>query len=132
MEKAYDSRSSAFSGVSVEEVVIVQAKTNDIDIEDAIAASTPRPSDYEQEASLQLVDFDGPEDAYNPMNWSKSRKLAAVFSLCSLAFSSSFASSVFAPATASVAKHFHVSQTVANLGVSLFVLGFAAGQSSEA
>jgi hypothetical protein len=132
MGKAYDSRSSPISIISVEKFVVVEPKKDAIDVENAATISVPRSSRNGTDVSLMLVDFDGPNDTFDPMNWCKPRKLAAVLSLCSLAFSSSFASSVFAPATTSVADHFHVSQTVANLGVSLHVLGFAAGQSSEA
>ena len=80
-------------------------------------------------AEPPFVDWDGPEDISNPLNWSNTRKMIAVLSICSLAFVSSFASSVFAPAAVSIAEEFHVSETVANLGVSLYVLGFAAGKS---
>lgn len=80
-------------------------------------------------AQSSFVDWDGPGDLSNPLNWSKIRKLIAVLSICSLAFVSSFASSIFAPAAIPIAEEFHVSETVANLGVSLYVLGFAAGKS---
>ena len=80
-------------------------------------------------AQSSFVDWDGPEDPSNPMNWSKPRKLAGVLTLCALAFVSSCASSIFAPASIPIAEEFHVSNTVANLGVSLYVLGFAAGKS---
>ena len=74
-----------------------------------------------------LVDWDGPDDPSNPMNWSYLRKSVAVLSICLAAFTSSFTSSVFAPAAVQIAEQFDVSQTVADLGVGLYVLGFAAG-----
>ncbi|KAI9689373.1 MAG: hypothetical protein M1822_010024 [Bathelium mastoideum] len=78
-------------------------------------------------AESSFVEWDGPEDPYNPINWPIIRKIPAVLGICSLAFVSSFASSIFAPAAIQIAEEFHISETVANLGVSLYVLGFAAG-----
>jgi hypothetical protein len=75
-----------------------------------------------------FVDWDSPDDPENPQNWANIRKFVAVLSICSLAFSTSFSSSIFAPACEALAPEFHVSETVANLGVSLYVIGFAAGK----
>jgi DHA1 family multidrug resistance protein-like MFS transporter len=47
--------------------------------------------------------------------------------LCYGTFAGSFASAVFSAAIASASKEFHVSQEVGSLGVTLYVLGFAAG-----
>lgn len=79
-------------------------------------------------SSSTLVTWDGPNDPQCPQNWSNARKLPAVLSICSIAFSTSFSSSVFAPAAVPVAAEFGVSNTIATLGVSLYVLGFAAGK----
>jgi hypothetical protein len=75
-----------------------------------------------------LVSWDGPQDPQNPMNWSPRRKTLIVAALCCISFSASFSSSVFAPAALAVAAEFGVGEEVVILGISLYVLGFAAGK----
>ena len=77
-----------------------------------------------------LVTRTGPQDPQNPMNWSSKRKQAVIAALCCISFSASFSSSVFAPAVLAVAAEFDVSVEVAILGISLYVVGFAAGNQS--
>jgi hypothetical protein len=79
-------------------------------------------------AASTLVSWDGPQDPQNPMNWSPRRKRLVVAALCCISFSASFSSSVFAPAALAVAAEFGVGEEVAILGISLYVLGFAAGK----
>ncbi|KAF4211358.1 hypothetical protein CNMCM5878_002692 [Aspergillus fumigatiaffinis] len=74
-----------------------------------------------------VVEFDGAEDPLHPYNWSMTRRIFLVCILCYGTFAGSFASAVFAAAIASASKEFHVSQEVGSLGVTLYVLGFAAG-----
>jgi hypothetical protein len=75
-----------------------------------------------------LISWNGPQDPQNPMNWSPRRKTLVVAALCCISFSASFSSSVFAPAALTVAAEFGVGEEVAILGISLYVLGFAAGK----
>ena len=75
-----------------------------------------------------LVAWNGPQDPQNPINWSAGRKRTVIAALCCISFSVSLSSSVFAPAVLPVAAEFQVSQEVGILGISLFVLGFAAGK----
>ncbi|KAE8160756.1 major facilitator superfamily domain-containing protein [Aspergillus tamarii] len=74
-----------------------------------------------------IVTFDGPDDPQHPFNWSFPVKLYTSVMVCFGTFISSFASAVFAPGTAGVAKAFGVSTEVGILGTTLFVLGFASG-----
>ena len=105
---------------------IDSSNSSAIDTEKAISSSAV--PEFPIEESRNLVTWDGPEDTEFPQNWSTARKLPTVLSLCGIAFSTSFSSSVFAPAVPPVAIEFGVSETVATLGVSLYVLGFAAGK----
>src|SRR4051794_17220204 len=77
-----------------------------------------------------LVSWNGSQDPQNPMNWSPRRKTLVVAALCCISFSASLSSSVFAPAALAVAAEFGVGEEVAILGISLYVLGFAAGKYS--
>lgn len=74
-----------------------------------------------------LVDWDGPDDPANPMNFSKARKWWISILTALLTFVISFGSSVFSATTAVTAEHFGASEEVMILGVTLYVVGFACG-----
>jgi hypothetical protein len=79
-----------------------------------------------------IVEWDGEDDPQNPMNFSRSKKWIMTMSLAAITFCVSFSSSVFSTATSVTAEEFGISQEVMILGVSLYVLGFACGMSSNA
>jgi DHA1 family multidrug resistance protein-like MFS transporter len=103
------------------------------------------------EKEAYVVEFDGPHDPLHPQNWTWKKK-SVISRLCSsevltlyvhhvdlfprlftgamLSYTtlvSTFTSSVFSTATTNVAAIYHVSDEVALLGLSLYVLGFATG-----
>src|SRR5579871_1517076 len=74
-----------------------------------------------------IVEFEGPDDPLNALNWSIRKRVIATLLLSLTTFVVTFASSVFSSALRVVAVEFNVSDEVATLGTSLFVLGFALG-----
>lgn len=84
-------------------------------------AQAPPPKDP------NLIEWDGPDDPENPMNWGIWKKWRATVMLGMMTFCVTFASSVFSNATFVTASEYHVSTEVTTLGTSLFVLGFAIG-----
>ncbi|CAD6442598.1 f42aebb5-e7a6-4ad3-be1c-b77f14329f51 [Sclerotinia trifoliorum] len=80
-----------------------------------------------EEHDPNLVTWDGPDDPENPMNWPAKKKWCITVILGVMTFVVTFSSSVFSTATANVAELYHVSEEVAVLGTSLFVVGFAVG-----
>ncbi|KAK5105807.1 hypothetical protein LTR62_002130 [Meristemomyces frigidus] len=74
-----------------------------------------------------VVEFDGHDDPMHAQNWPLKKKLAIAGILILDAFGATFASSIFSSASGAVATDFHLSQEVATLGTSLFVLGYAFG-----
>lgn len=74
-----------------------------------------------------LIEWNGPDDPENPMNFPRWRKWMITIVLGFVTFCITFASSVFSTATQITARHFGVSNEVMILGTSLFVLGFAVG-----
>ncbi|KAF2736895.1 MFS general substrate transporter [Polyplosphaeria fusca] len=76
---------------------------------------------------VHIVDWYGEDDPENPRNWSRAYKILIVFQLCVLNFSIYIASSIYVPGEASIMDEFHVSETVATLGLSLFTLGYGLG-----
>lgn len=76
-----------------------------------------------------VVELDGPDDPMHPQNWPLRKKMFLAVILGYTTLTAAFASSIFSAATIAVARQFHVSAEVGVLGVSLYVLGFAFGQS---
>lgn len=76
--------------------------------------------------SPYLVDF-LPEDSYNPMKFSDSRKWLITLIQAGATLAVSFASSAYSGGVIGILQEFHVSREVVILGVSMFVLGFAIG-----
>lgn len=74
-----------------------------------------------------IVEFEGPHDPLNPLNWTVRKRVFATVLLSFTTFVVTFASSVFSSALRVVAIEFNVSDEVATLGTSLFVVGFAVG-----
>jgi MFS family permease len=72
-------------------------------------------------------DWTGPDDPDNPRNFSAARRLFSVAAISSLAFTSSFAGAIYAPAADAVGAEFHQNYLVSVLPLSLYNLGMAFG-----
>lgn len=75
----------------------------------------------------ELVDFDGPDDPYRPMNWPLHKKVITTMLYGFVTMSATWASSCYSAGTAQVAEHFRVGMQVSVLGTSLFLVGFGIG-----
>jgi hypothetical protein len=89
------------------------------DIEKQGDAPPPPPP---QEKDPNLIEWDGPNDPQNPMNWPFSKKCRVTGVFASMTFCITFSSSVFSTATEITAQLYGVSNEVMILGTSLFVL----------
>ncbi|KAF2658464.1 MFS general substrate transporter [Lophiostoma macrostomum CBS 122681] len=79
-------------------------------------------------ADPNIVDWDGPDDPENPMNWSSRKKATAIAIVAIITFLSPLTSTIIAPATAEVMETFH--STDATLGAfvtSVYLLGYTSG-----
>ncbi|KAI1206468.1 polyamine transporter 1 [Annulohypoxylon truncatum] len=74
-----------------------------------------------------LVDFDGPDDPYRPVNWPRHKKVATTLLYGLVTMTATWASSSYSAGTAQIAEQFHVGEQVATLGTTLFLLGFGIG-----
>jgi DHA1 family multidrug resistance protein-like MFS transporter len=74
-----------------------------------------------------IVEFTGPDDPLNPLNWPVRKRVWATILLSLTTFVVTFASSIFSSGIRPISAEFHISNEVATLGTSLFVLGFAVG-----
>lgn len=75
---------------------------------------------------LYIVTYDGPNDPIHPFNWSATRKLLTCVILCIDCVVVSWGSSIYAPGIPQLCEQYHVIPVVATLGMTLYVLGFAA------
>ncbi|KAJ4301187.1 hypothetical protein N0V90_003278 [Kalmusia sp. IMI 367209] len=82
----------------------------------------------EAQRDPDIVDWDGPDDPENPLNWPASRKWGLIACLGMVTLVTPLASSFFAPGVPQVMATFHVTSNIlAGLVVSIYILGFAIG-----
>ncbi|KAL9118671.1 MAG: hypothetical protein Q9187_004784 [Circinaria calcarea] len=81
----------------------------------------------EDPTSSLIVDFDGSEDPYNPINWPLSKKLATSVLYSLTSWGSGWASAAYSSANSKVADEFYVSPEIALIGTSLLLLGWGFG-----
>lgn len=75
-----------------------------------------------------IVDWDGPDDPANPLNWSAKKKWGIIGSIGVVTLITPLASSFFAPGVPQVLKTFNVtSDLMSAFVVSVYILGFAVG-----
>jgi hypothetical protein len=90
--------------------------------EAASVSSIPEP----EEAMLDpnIVDFDGPNDPENPMNWKASKKWGMVILISAITFLTPLASSIFAPGIPEVMREFNsTNDMLEGFMLSIYVLG---------
>jgi len=85
------------------------------------------PLAHEQTTEISLVDFDGPDDPYKPINWPTKKKVATTLLYGLVTMTATWASSSYSAGTRQIAHQFHVSTQVATLGTTLFLFGFGIG-----
>lgn len=85
------------------------------------------PLAHKKTTAQDIVDFDGKDDPYHPLNWGFKRKVmtTALYGLTTMG--STFASSVYAPGIQQISDEFHVDLEVSILGLTLLLAGFGLG-----
>ncbi|KAI0484936.1 polyamine transporter 1 [Xylariaceae sp. FL0804] len=74
-----------------------------------------------------LVDFEGPDDPYRPLNWPLHKKVSTTLLYGLVTMTATWASSSYSAGTSQIADQFGVGRQVATLGTTLFLLGFGLG-----
>jgi hypothetical protein len=101
------------------------------DIEKGVSSaptSTADELDQETEEDPNIVDFDGPDDPQNPMNWRFAKKWGMVLLISAITFLTPLASSMFAPGVPEVMRDFKsTNDMLEGFMVSVYVLGFSFG-----
>ncbi|KAK5938573.1 hypothetical protein PMZ80_008762 [Knufia obscura] len=85
------------------------------------------PLAHAKTTDIALVDFDGPDDPYKPMNWPTKKKITTTLLYGLVTMTATWASSCYSAGTEQIAQHFHVGTQVATLGTTLFLFGFGIG-----
>lgn len=85
------------------------------------------PLTHERTKPDYIVEFDGPDDPYRPLNWAFNKKVMTTALYGFTTMGSTFASSVFSPGINQVANEFNVGSEVSTLGIALLLFGFGLG-----
>ncbi|KIW97549.1 uncharacterized protein Z519_01133 [Cladophialophora bantiana CBS 173.52] len=85
------------------------------------------PLEHQKTTVEDLVDFDGADDPYRPVNWSMKKKVVTTALYGFTTMTATWASSGYSPGTQQVAHDFHVGTQVSTLGTTLFLFGFGIG-----
>lgn len=94
---------------------------------ETVTGEIPGPVEPDGENRYKLVTF-LPNDPENPKNWSKGYKWYCTMVVAATCFVVAFSSSVVTPDIVGVADEFGVSEEVALLSITLFVVGFGVGK----
>ena len=74
-----------------------------------------------------VVDWYTTDDPANPQNWSFAKKAFVTFQICLYTMAVYMGSSIYTASESDIIEIFGVSQTVASLGLALYVLGYGTG-----
>ena len=83
--------------------------------------------DPEKGRDADIVDWYGPDDQENPLNWGTFKKIWVTFEICLLTFSVYIGSAIYSAGILDVSETFGVSRVAATLGLTLFVVGYGVG-----
>jgi hypothetical protein len=109
---------------TVDEKNVSEAMEKDVEKigDSASIASTAEPEDAVPDPNV--VDFDGPNDLENPLNWKASKKWGMVALVSAITFLTPLASSIFAPGVPEVMREFNsTSDMLEGFMISVYVLG---------
>ncbi len=90
-------------------------------------SSAPEPASDKDEQGQKLVDWSGPNDPDNPMNWSTGAKFVVMIEVMILNFSFYAAAAIFTPSIPGIQEEFRVGSAAGTLGLSLFVIAYGIG-----
>ena len=85
------------------------------------------PLSHKQTTVADLVDFDGPDDPYRPLNWTWKKKIYTTVLYGFTTMGATFSSSAYSPGIPQISEQFHISNEVASLGLTLLLFGFGLG-----
>ncbi|KAK9479389.1 major facilitator superfamily domain-containing protein [Lipomyces japonicus] len=81
----------------------------------------------QEQEYVEKLDWDSPADVENPKNWSYFKKWRITLVVAFMCLVVTFGSSIFVSGAIHIALEFHVSETVALLGLSVYLVGLSMG-----
>ncbi|KAI0900128.1 MFS general substrate transporter [Annulohypoxylon nitens] len=106
----------------------LDSSTTQLDSERDVEARSDNRELSSNEKDPNIVDWDGPNDLENPMNWPDSKKWINISIVSIITIVTPLGSSMFAPGIPSIMEEFHsTSSTIATFLLSIYILGFAFG-----
>ncbi|KAJ5898282.1 hypothetical protein N7504_008570 [Penicillium tannophilum] len=122
-----DKQSTAASGISVFEEraqsIVSRIRSRD----PGQVAKFTHPLSHTKTSPDVIVDFDGPDDPYRPLNWGFRKKAVTTVLYGLTTMGTTWASSIYSTGTDQVAAEFNISTEVATLGTSLLLFGLGLG-----
>lgn len=85
------------------------------------------PLEHQKTTIEELVDFDGPDDPYRPVNWAMKKKVFTTALYGFTTMSATWASATISAGTAQISREFHIGSQTATLATTLFLFGFGLG-----
>jgi hypothetical protein len=106
------------------EAKVSTAMEKDIEKEGEAGSTSSMHEGEETVVDPNIVDFDGPDDPENPMNWKASKKWGMVVLISAITFLTPLASSMFAPGVPEVMREFNsTNDMLEGFMISIYVLG---------
>ena len=81
----------------------------------------------EKTSDAELVEFEGRDDPYRPLNWLAKKKVVTTALYGMTTMGATFASSSYSAGQGKISEQYHISTLVAGLGTALFMVGFGLG-----
>ncbi|KAJ5096989.1 MFS transporter cpaT, partial [Penicillium angulare] len=105
-----------------------QSLPGEVDAEKGINRDGPELAENKQPQDPNIVDWDGPNDPENPLNWTKAKKINATISIALITVLTPLGSSMFAPGIPELIADFHLTSTeLESFAVSVYLLGYCFG-----
>ncbi|KAJ5092024.1 hypothetical protein NUU61_006894 [Penicillium alfredii] len=117
--------------VSNHEIHHVDGEKRSLHDSDDVEKGPAEPDNGEQTDNTcdpNIVDFDGPDDPENPLNWTKKKKVTATVSIALITLLTPLGSSMFAPGVPQVMADFGLTNPeLSSFVVSVYLLGYCFG-----
>ncbi|KAL2836008.1 major facilitator superfamily domain-containing protein [Aspergillus pseudoustus] len=123
---ALEKQTTAASGLSLEQraqSVVSRIRSR----EPGQTARFSHPLSHTKTRDDVIVDFDGPDDPYRPLNWGFRKKAITTVLYGLTTMGATWASAIYSTGSEEVSSQFEVGEEVSTLGTSLLLFGFGLG-----
>ncbi|KAE8152815.1 major facilitator superfamily domain-containing protein [Aspergillus avenaceus] len=124
---ALEKQSTAASGLSVFEQRAQSVVSRIRSREPGQTARFTHPLSHTKTTEDAIVDFDGPDDPYRPMNWGFKKKAMTTVLYGLTTMGATWSSSIYSTGTKQIDSEFGVGEEVGTLGTALLLFGFGLG-----